>query len=197
MAGAPVPVPAAEIKAAPAVRKQAASATVNVSEKAPNPADFPPLLPEGADAPDFTVQDKDGNPVRLSGYRGKIVVLAFWETSCKICQQALPHADEVVKKYRDQGVAALGVDFLESRKDFKKWVEKHKDLDSLTFAFDPTKDEHNIAQRLYIVSITPTVYVIGRDGKVVQTLIGYPGPDDKLDNALKKAGVEDKAAAKQ
>jgi peroxiredoxin len=190
--GALTPAPAVA-KAGPAVQKQVA--TTAVSDKGPNPADFPSLLPEGADAPDFTVRDKDDKPINLSDFRGKIVVVEFWETFCKPCQQAMPHVNEVVSRYKDQDVVLLGVDFLESPKTFKKWVSKHQDLDAFTFVLDPTKDEKNVAQRLYTVSITPTVYVIGKDGKIVQTLIGYPGPDNRLEQALKKAGVVDKVAA--
>ena len=53
----------------------------------------------GSAAPDFTRVDKNGCPIMLSDYKGKVVVLDFWATWCGPCQAALPHIAAIAKKY--------------------------------------------------------------------------------------------------
>ena len=75
----------------------------------------PQLLADGTTAPDFTVQDKDGKPVKLSDYAGKVVVLDFWATWCGPCMSSMPHTNQVAKKFADQGVVVLAVAWVVGR----------------------------------------------------------------------------------
>jgi len=140
------------------------------------------LLDAGSAAPDFTVTDAAGKAVRLSDYRGKVVVLKFWATWCWPCNQSLPHTDEVVGRFKDKGVVALAVAIKDSRKGFDAWLGKHPQFANLQFAFeDPLKP---LASTGYHVSATPTVYVIDRDGHIVDARAGFAGPTANLEQAI-------------
>ena len=60
-------------------------------------------------APDFTLPQLDGQPLRLSSYRGKVVLLDFWATWCVPCREEIPHFVELQEKYRTSGLQIIGV----------------------------------------------------------------------------------------
>jgi peroxiredoxin len=65
----------------------------------------------GDQAPDFTTVDIDGNQLVLSGFLGKeAVLLNFWGLRCGACIEEIPHLNTIYGKYRDKGLAVLGVD---------------------------------------------------------------------------------------
>lgn len=150
----------------------------------------PKLLAEGTEAPDFTVNDRDGKPVKLSDYRGKVVVLDFWATWCGPCQASLPHTNEVAQAFKDKGVVVLAVNVWDTKEKFDAWLPQHTQFSAIDFLIDPTKEQgKDIATTLYKVTGIPTQYVIGKDGKIVKSFVGFGGPTDDLANALKAAGA--------
>lgn len=153
-------------------------------------APTPSLLAARTPAPDFMVQDKAGGPVKLSDYKGKVVVLDFWATWCGPCQMSLPHTNEVAKQFADKGVVVLAVCVSDTQEAFDAWLPKHPEYDAITFAFDPAKRGGPVGSgRLYHVSGIPTQYVIGKDGKIVTSFVGYGGPTADLANALTQAAA--------
>ena len=100
----------------------------------------PALLSNGTSAPDFTpMPGKDGKPVKLSDYRGKVVVLDFWATWCQPCMQSLPHTTAMAKKYADKNVVVLVV--RQGRLQAWKMRSMHgTSLSNLVHVFYPLKD---------------------------------------------------------
>ena len=161
------------------------------------PAQRPALLAAGTAAPDFTVNDKSGKPVKLSDYKGKVVVVDFWATWCGPCQMSLPHTNEVAKQFAGKNVVVLAVCVSDTQAAFDGWLPKHPEYDAITFAFDPAKRGGPPGSgRLYHVSGIPTQYVIGKDGKVVTAFVGYGGPTTDLADAITKASAAQTASAR-
>ena len=142
-------------------------------------------LEPGTDAPDITVSTQEGKLIRLSDFRGKVVVLKFWATWCWPCNQSMPETELLAAQYESQGLETIAVAIKDSRKGFTEWVGKHKKYSHIQFAFDdPTRSD---ASKTFKVSATPTVYVIGKDGRIVTEFEGFTGANPALQKAVKSA----------
>jgi thiol-disulfide isomerase/thioredoxin len=168
------------------------AATARAAKKAPARAERPPLLANGKDAPDFASFAPDGKPVKLSDYRGKTVILDFWSTWCGPCKASMPHIEEVWKKTQDKGVVVLAVCVWDSKEAFDKWVPENSTKYTFPVTFDTAGRDSakSVAGKLFNVSGIPTTFVIDKDGKVVDGIVGYSGASDKrIEAALRKVGV--------
>ena len=71
----------------------------------------------------------------------------------------------------------------------KAWLPQHKDFNALVFAIDPAEEAaKNIANSLYKVTLIPTQFIIDKTGRITKSFVGYDGPTDDLENAVKAAG---------
>jgi peroxiredoxin len=162
-------------------------------------------LAAGAVAPDFTMLTVDGKEMRLADFKGKVVILDFWATWCGPCIASFPHTQKVAAKYKDQGVVVVASGTSDTIAKFKEWIPKNSPkYPDLVFAFDPHERgaatfEERASSKLYHVTGIPTQFVIGRDGKIVATIVGNGGEGDtRTEGALALAGVkvDDATAAK-
>jgi thiol-disulfide isomerase/thioredoxin len=165
------------------------------TERAPRQAVREPLE-VGAVAPDFTTFDLAGREVKLSDYRGKVVLLDFWATWCTPCMQAMPHTQEMAAKYKDQGVVVLGSCTMDARALFEKWVranqEKYPDI---VWSHDPAgRKLARASHSLYGVPGLPTQFVIDRNGKVADMVVGYMEGEVLIEAGLARAGIKVDAA---
>lgn len=150
------------------------------------------MLEPGAIAPDFTTNDVVGKPVKLSDYRGKVVVLDFWATWCGPCINSMPHTQEVAAKYKDQGVVVLGSCTSDDRGKFEAWVKANQaKYPDFIFSHDPAeRGADRVSAKLYGVGGIPQQFIIDREGKIAATVTGYLAGEVLLDAALAKAGIK-------
>lgn len=142
----------------------------------------------GSDAIPLTAPSIDGKTLRLSDYRGKVVLLDFWASWCGPCRQAAPELAKLYAKYRERGFEIVGVAMDERREDVQQSM---KDLGmSWPQIWDGQGPLTDAALR-YSVDIPPRMLVIGRDGKIA-ALHRYPFDEeslaelaDTIDTALK------------
>jgi peroxiredoxin len=162
-----------------------------VLELTPKRPESKPLLKEGTQAPDFVAEKWGGGNLKLSDYRGQVVILDFWATWCGPCQKSMPHVEQVYKAVKDQGVAVLAVCVWDDKKPYEAWIPANKDKYTFQFAFDPAgrDSSKSIAGTKFNVSGIPTTYIIDKEGKVAAAIVGYDDNDKRVEEALKKLGL--------
>ncbi len=116
----------------------------------------------GAPAPDFSVQDVDGRPVRLADYRGKVVLLDFWSLHCGPCVAEAPELSATYQRFRDRGFEVVAINAADEIPELKAFVEKFK-MPWPQIRQTPTEGLWNV----YKVEGFPTYFLIGRDGTLV------------------------------
>ena len=120
----------------------------------------------GAEAPDFTLTDINGNPLKLSSLRGKHVILDFWGSWCGWCIKGFPEMKKYYEKYKGK-FEILGVDCGDTVDKWKAAVEKHQ----LPWLHVYCPNDATLTQD-YAIQGYPTKIIIGPDGKIVKTIIG-------------------------
>jgi hypothetical protein len=105
---------------------------------------------------------------------------------------AMPHTQEVAAQYKDQGVVVLGSCTSDTRAKFESWVaaNQSKYPDILWTHDRAERSPERASYKLFGVSGIPTQFVLDRDGKVVDIVVGYLKGENILDAALAKAGVK-------
>ncbi len=146
------------------------------------------LLPEGTLAPDFTVQDREGKPIRLSDFQGRVVLLDFWATWCGPCKQAMPHTAEIARKYQDQGVVVFAVNVWDRPEAMEAWLQQHPEYEAVIFAIDTAEKGKDVARTLYQVPGIPTQYVIDRQGTIVRGFLGWDESNPEIEAAIRAGG---------
>lgn len=118
----------------------------------------------GKEAPEFTMENTEGEPVALSDFEGQYVLLDFWAAWCSPCRAENPNVVEAYQKYHDKGFTVLGVSLDRKREDWLKAIEK----DNLTWThLSDLKGWDNEASNLYGVMSIPQNYLLDKEGVII------------------------------
>lgn len=118
-------------------------------------------------APDFSLKDVNGATVRLSDYRGKIVLLNFWATWCGPCKIEIPWFVEFEQRYKDQGFAVVGISM-----DDGGWEVVRPFLSRMGVNYRTLMGSEMVAQLYGGVNSLPTSFLIDREGRIASAHLG-------------------------
>ena len=132
-------------------------------------------------APDFTLEALDGTKMTLSALRGKAVLLNFWATWCAPCKIEMPWFIELQNQYGSQGLQVVGVAMDDSSKeDIAKFAKE------MGVNYPVLLGKEAVGEAYGGVPALPETFFIGRDGKIVDKIIGLKDKSD-IEDAIKKA----------
>ncbi len=120
-------------------------------------------------APDFTVYDVQGNPVQLSDFFGKPIVLNFWASWCGPCKGEMPHFQEKFREYEGQA-QFLMVNMTDGSRETVGVAKKF--LNSMGYDFPVYFDTAFSAATVYSVYSLPTTYFIDAQGNLIARATG-------------------------
>jgi peroxiredoxin len=121
-------------------------------------------------APDVTYMNLKGEKISAQSLRGKVVIVNFWATSCSICVAEMPEMVTTYKKYHQQGLEFVA-------------VAMHFDPPNLVLDFAETRQlpfhvaldlEGELAQSFGDVKLTPTTFIIDKQGRIIKRYVGKP-----------------------
>ncbi len=158
------------------------------------PTPTPTLLPVGTDAPDFTLPYASGNgandkTLSLSGLKGHVVLIDFWASWCRPCKKTMPHIQALRQSLGPKGLTVLSINTWDSAPRMQAFIKAHPQYTS-KFLYDARPGDQSLASSKYHVWGIPTVYVIGKDGKVAGAFIGDdPQAAAQIAQTLARLGV--------
>lgn len=125
-------------------------------------------------AQDFNLDTIDGvGKVTLSEYRGEVVYLSFWASWCVPCREEMPHLQRLWEEHREQGFQVIGINVDEDLEIARQFAGDHG------IEFPLVHDADRSVSKLYKVAGYPSHYLVGRDGRVHFSALGFT-PDDAL-----------------
>ena len=118
----------------------------------------------GQTAPDFALEDLHGRRVALSDFRGRVVLLVFWQSTCPDCNLALPDVRSLWKRYQNRGVVLVGVNLDYELEWALRYIEANGYSDQITLR--QSYDAAMSVVQLYKVPYVPYVLLLDRRGVI-------------------------------
>ena len=124
-------------------------------------------------APDFALEDLNGNNVRLSDLKGKVVFVNFWATWCPPCRREIPHFIELRNELGEKGFEILGIAV-----DSREFDSVAPFVKKAGMNYPVMLDKKGISQLYGGIGGIPTTFVVNRNGKIVEKIVGSRSKED-------------------
>lgn len=151
-------------------------------------------LSVGKIAPKTEGKDQDGESMKLTDYRGRVVLLYFWSEFCLPCRTTWPHDRSLVTNLRDKPFALIGVNQLFGDSNERKPGELKKFMKQNEITWRTFDEGKGDISRQWNFPGTPTMYIIDHQGTIRYKWVGKAG-DKVVDAALEKLIEEAEKAA--
>ncbi len=115
---------------------------------------------------DITVRTIDGKIVRLSDYRGKVIIVDFWATWCKPCRKSIPDFNRLKGEFGDS-LLILGLSKDDSPEDVKAFMRE------IPINYPVAMATRKLEERFGGILGLPTAFLIDRKGRIVKKFLGY------------------------
>lgn len=136
----------------------------------------------GYTATNFTQNTPEGKPIKLSDYKGKVVLVDFWASWCGPCRAENPNVVAAYQKYKDKGFTVLGVSFDQSKEKWQDAIQK----DHLTWDHvSDLKGWGNEVGKIYNITSIPQNLLIDKEGKILDKNLRGPALEEKLAEIFK------------
>ena len=136
---------------------------------------FPPAVTLGQDSPpiELTLKGINGREIRLSNYRGKVVLINFWATWCPPCRKEIPDLIKLQRDYGSRGLQVIGVTYPPQRlAEVRRFVQRAKVNYPVSLGTKKTKLLFTSSETL------PMTIVIGTDGRIRDIIEGILLPEE-------------------
>ena len=138
-------------------------------------------------APLFTLLTTELEEVSLSDYQGKVVIVDFWATWCKPCQEEIPRFIELYDEYQAQGFEMIGISTDDVEGRLKNIEDFFQDLSKSGFDINyPILLAESDVIQSYQVPVLPSAYLINRNGEIVKVFSGAQESKATYESELKK-----------
>ena len=125
-------------------------------------------LEAGDRAPAVTLPAlKEGGPVTLASFKGRVTYVDFWASWCVPCRESMPFLDGLYKRHRDEGFAVLGINKDMTAADAERFLKR------VNVSFALAADAKDAAARAFDVKAMPSGYLIDRKGVVRKVHRGF------------------------
>src|SRR5712692_9740143 len=140
-----------------------------------------PRITRSTVAPDFSLESLEGKTMRLSDFRGKAVLLNFWATWCGPCKIEMPWFVELQNQYGREGLQVVGVAMDDaSKEDIAKFAK------DMGVNYPILIGKESVGDQYGGIPALPESFFIGRDGKIMDKIIGLKGKSE-IEDSVKKA----------
>jgi len=140
------------------------------------------IFPLSGPAIDFDTKDVEGNSIVLSKFKGKIVILDFWATWCPPCRKEIPNLKKIYSEFKGNDFEIISIALERKPDEYAKKFVKENGMDWVHII---DKEEGRKIAKDYKIRYIPTMYVIDKKGKIIESGIRGDKLKEKIAELLK------------
>jgi thiol-disulfide isomerase/thioredoxin len=125
-----------------------------------------PIATVGEAAPNFELQNLDGQSISLSSLKGSPVLINFWATWCGPCVSEMPYIQEINKEWSDKGLIVLAINLGDNASQAEQFLQDHN------LSLPVLLDTNKVVAPKYGIRAIPTTFFIDKNGIVRVKIIG-------------------------